>query len=121
MEKEDLERLEQKIDELTQKIQLISEHQNSQYTDIMLQLREVKDQISEEQTGMEPLDKRTADELYEEALKTVLENGKASTSYLQRKMGIGYARAAQLIDMLEEKKIISEGRGAKPREVLIKQ
>ncbi|MCX6702081.1 MAG: DNA translocase FtsK 4TM domain-containing protein, partial [Candidatus Zambryskibacteria bacterium] len=43
------------------------------------------------------------DELYEDARQTVLEAGKASTSYLQRKLGVGYARAARLIDMLEER------------------
>lgn len=57
------------------------------------------------------------DDLYEEAKKTVLEAGKASTSYLQRKLGVGYARAARLIDMLEEKGVIGPGSGAKAREV----
>lgn len=58
------------------------------------------------------------DELYEEAKQTVLQAGKASTSYLQRKLGIGYARAARLIDILEERGVIGPGFGAKPREVL---
>lgn len=58
------------------------------------------------------------DDLYEDARTTVMEAGKASTSYLQRKLGIGYARAAKLIDMLEERGVISPGNGAKPREVL---
>ncbi|MFZ2621444.1 MAG: DNA translocase FtsK 4TM domain-containing protein [Minisyncoccia bacterium] len=58
------------------------------------------------------------DDLYEEAKQTVLEAGKASTSYLQRKLGIGYARAARLIDILEERGIIGPGSGAKPREVM---
>ncbi len=58
------------------------------------------------------------DDLYEEARHTVIEAGKASTSYLQRKLGVGYARAARLIDMLEEKGVIGPGSGAKPREIL---
>ncbi|KKR68525.1 MAG: Cell division protein FtsK/SpoIIIE [Parcubacteria group bacterium GW2011_GWF2_40_69] len=58
------------------------------------------------------------DDLYEEARQTVLEAGKASTSYLQRKLGVGYARAARLIDMLEERGVIGPGSGAKPREIL---
>jgi S-DNA-T family DNA segregation ATPase FtsK/SpoIIIE len=58
------------------------------------------------------------DELYEDARQTVLEAGKASTSYLQRKLGVGYARAARLIDMLEERGVIGPGSGAKPREIL---
>lgn len=60
------------------------------------------------------------DDLYEDARITVMEAGKASTSYLQRKLGIGYARAAKLIDMLEERGVIGAGNGAKPREVLEK-
>lgn len=58
------------------------------------------------------------DDLYEEARQTVIQAGKASTSYLQRKLGIGYARAARLIDILEERGVISAGSGAKPREIL---
>ncbi len=60
------------------------------------------------------------DDLYEDARMTVMEAGKASTSYLQRKLGIGYARAAKLIDMLEERGVVSPGHGAKPRDVLEK-
>ena len=60
------------------------------------------------------------DDLYEDARQTVVEAGKASTSYLQRKLGIGYARAARLIDMLEEHGVIGPGSGAKPREILEK-
>ena len=58
------------------------------------------------------------DELYEEAREIVMQAGKASTSYLQRKLRIGYARAARLIDILEEKGVIGPGSGAKPREVI---
>jgi DNA segregation ATPase FtsK/SpoIIIE, S-DNA-T family len=58
------------------------------------------------------------DELYEEARTIVLEAGKASTSYLQRKLRIGYARAARLIDLLEERGVIGPGSGAKAREVI---
>jgi len=60
------------------------------------------------------------DEMYEEARQAVIEAGKASTSYLQRKLKLGYARAARLIDMLEERGIVGPGDGAKPREVLEK-
>lgn len=65
-------------------------------------------------------DDEPEDDLYEEARETVIRAGKASTSYLQRKLRIGYARAARLMDILEEKGVISAGEGAKPREVLIK-
>jgi S-DNA-T family DNA segregation ATPase FtsK/SpoIIIE len=59
------------------------------------------------------------DDLYSEAKATVLEAGKASTSYLQRKLSIGYSRAAKIIDLLEEKGVIGPANGSKPREVLV--
>jgi len=58
------------------------------------------------------------DELYPQAKKTVIEAGKASTSYLQRKLGIGYARAAKLIDILEERGVVGPADGSKPRDVI---
>jgi S-DNA-T family DNA segregation ATPase FtsK/SpoIIIE len=58
------------------------------------------------------------DELYEDARVTVMEAGKASTSYLQRKLRIGYSRAASLIDMLEERGVIGPADGSKPRLVI---
>ena len=58
------------------------------------------------------------DELYEDARETVIEAGKASTSYLQRKLRVGYARAARLMDILEERGVIGAQNGSKPREIL---
>ena len=58
------------------------------------------------------------DDLYEDARDTVVSAGKASTSFLQRKLRIGYSRAARLIDMLEERGVIGPQDGSKPREVL---
>ncbi len=59
------------------------------------------------------------DELYEEARRLVIEAKRASTSYIQRKLRVGYARAARLMDMLEERGVIAPGDGSsKPREVL---
>ncbi len=58
------------------------------------------------------------DDMYELAKEAILEAGKASTSYLQRKLKLGYARAARLMDMLEDRGIIGPADGAKPREVL---
>lgn len=66
------------------------------------------------------LDDVDDDELYEDAKEAVLEAGKASTSYIQRKLRVGYSRAARLMDMLEEKGVIGPADGAAPREVLKK-
>ena len=59
------------------------------------------------------------DELLDEARDTVVKAGKASASYLQRRLKIGYARAARLLDLLEERGIIGPGDGAKPRQILV--
>ena len=58
------------------------------------------------------------DELYANAKTTVEEAGRASTSYLQRKLKIGYSRAARLMDVLEARGVIGSADGSKPREVL---
>lgn len=58
------------------------------------------------------------DDLYEAAREEVIKAGKASTSYIQRKLRVGYARAARLMDMLEERGLIGPSDGSKPREVL---
>jgi len=60
------------------------------------------------------------DELYPEAYETVVKAGKASASLLQRKLRIGYARAARLLDILEERGVVGPANGAKPREVFKK-
>lgn len=61
------------------------------------------------------------DELFEEAKEIILQAGKASTSFLQRRLKVGYARAARLMDLMEEAGIVGPGEGAKPREILINQ
>lgn len=58
------------------------------------------------------------DDLYEEARAIVMQAGKASASYLQRRLKVGYARAARLLDMLEERNVIGPADGAKPREIM---
>lgn len=61
------------------------------------------------------------DELFEAAKEIIVKAGKASTSMLQRRLSIGYGRAAKILDMLEEAGIIGPSNGAKPREVMISQ
>jgi DNA segregation ATPase FtsK/SpoIIIE, S-DNA-T family len=59
------------------------------------------------------------DELLDEARDTVVRAGKASASLLQRRLRVGYARAARLLDLMEERGIIGPGEGAKPRQILV--
>ena len=58
------------------------------------------------------------DELFQDAVRIVLEYGKASTSLLQRRLRIGYGRAAHLIDLMERDGIVGAADGPKPRELL---
>ena len=69
--------------------------------------------------SMEFNDNQQDDVLFEEAKKMVVQAGKASTSFLQRRLRVGYARAARLIDMLEENGVVGPGDGAKAREILV--
>ncbi|MFA6532194.1 MAG: DNA translocase FtsK 4TM domain-containing protein [Patescibacteria group bacterium] len=59
------------------------------------------------------------DDLYDEAVETVVRAGKASASLLQRRLRVGYARAARLLDLLEEAGVIGPADGAKPRDILV--
>jgi len=58
------------------------------------------------------------DEVYEEAVKLILESKQASVSVLQRRLGLGYTRAARLIDMMEDEGIVGPYQGSKPRDLL---
>jgi DNA segregation ATPase FtsK/SpoIIIE, S-DNA-T family len=86
---------------------------------------EVELELEEKSGGqifMEALDSQEDDEdlddMFEEARELVVRAGKASTSYIQRKMSIGYARAARIMDQLEERGIVGPENGSKPREIL---
>jgi len=61
------------------------------------------------------------DEFFDEAVQMVLETGQASVSMLQRRLRLGYTRAARIIDAMEEEGIIGSFRGSKPREILIQE
>jgi S-DNA-T family DNA segregation ATPase FtsK/SpoIIIE len=61
------------------------------------------------------------DPLYEEAKRMVISSKKASASLLQRRLSIGYARAARLLDILEERGVVGPAEGAKPRDVYINE
>jgi len=59
------------------------------------------------------------DSMYKDAVRVVVEGGKASTSYLQRRLRVGYSRAARLMEEMEEQGVIGPADGARPRDVLI--
>ena len=76
--------------------------------------------LEEIENKMITFNEDTEDEdLFKTAVRIVIESGKASTSLLQRRLKIGYARAARLLDLMEEKGIVGPQEGSKPRKVLI--
>jgi S-DNA-T family DNA segregation ATPase FtsK/SpoIIIE len=79
---------------------------------------EILDFVDEREINANLLDNENKDQLYETAVNLVKSEGKASTSYLQRKLQIGYNRAANLIEEMEKKGIVGEAQGSKPRKVL---
>ena len=77
----------------------------------------LREKIEEETKDEFNVFSRGGDALYDTAKDLVVEAGKASASFLQRRLRIGYARAARLIDMLEERGVVGPAKGAKPREI----
>lgn len=80
---------------------------------------EVLDQYSKRKT-MEKIAGEEVDELFEEAVRVVCRFDRASASLLQRRLSIGYARAARLLDQLHAAGVVSPPQGSKPRDVLVK-
>ncbi len=70
-------------------------------------------------TAQEWEDMGEKDDLYDEAVRLVLATGQASASWLQRKLKLGYARAARIIDQMEQEGILGPSEGSKPREILV--
>jgi DNA segregation ATPase FtsK/SpoIIIE-like protein len=119
MDADEEKSLRMQVEELADSIRALSEKQDSQYTDVMLRLDELK--ADKERLDLVVGDAaQYMDTLYEDAKHVVIKAGKASTSYLQRKLNIGYERAGMLMDRLEQDFIVGEADGAKPREVLVK-
>ena len=74
---------------------------------------------AEEKTAADSALEMDKDDLYDEAARIVVQSGQASISYLQRRLRIGFSRAARLVDMMEMEGLVSPAAGGKPREVLV--
>ncbi len=108
-------------DEEVEKLcEFIKNQGESQYSDEIQKEIESK-AVQDKSSGMSGDDEggESLDPLFENAVEVVLENGRASTSFLQRKLGVGYSRGSKIMDQLEEKGIIGPQDGAKPREIRI--
>ena len=75
--------------------------------------------LSSSGSGMTAESEAADDEMFDRAVEVVIESGQASTSMLQRRVGLGYARAARLIDYMEQRGIVGPYQGSKPRKVLM--
>ena len=129
-------------DEIERILAFIGEHSNQQFDQKFKErLEKIKEadptegldgEESEDEESSEPLavsaggipapagmTQSKDDQLYRRALEVLQETKRASTSHLQRRMGIGYNHAARLMDLLEERGVIGPARGAGPREILL--
>ncbi|MDD3365372.1 MAG: DNA translocase FtsK, partial [Syntrophomonas sp.] len=77
------------------------------------------DQLQGLESSLEKMDVDYEDEMFWDAVKVLVQNKKASVSFLQRKLRVGYSRAARLMDLMEERGIVSESDANKKREILI--
>jgi S-DNA-T family DNA segregation ATPase FtsK/SpoIIIE len=106
---------EEEIKKVTNYIREKIQLKEDPYSEVSKFLEEESKKISSFKEGFSDLE----DPLYEEAKKVVIKARRASASLLQRKLKIGYARAARLLDILEEKGVVGPSRGAKPRKVYL--
>ncbi len=90
----------------------------AQYEEKFLEVPKDEKQTTSGSSGSDDDGEAEHDDLYQDAVRLVIEFGKASTSLLQRRLRIGYGRAAHLIDLMEQDGIVGAADGPKPREVL---
>ena len=99
--------------EINKVVKFLSNQGEAEYDESILTFRPAKSEGAK--GGHEAID----DDMYEEAVQVVSQSGSASASLLQRRLRVGYARAARLLDMMEQEGIIGPPNGAKPRDILV--
>ena len=93
---------------------------SNMHDSLLSEIQRVDEKVEDIQDKLSPpKDEMSEDQLYEEAKRVVMESDKCSTSLLQRRLKVGYSRAARLVDMLEENGLVGPANGAEPRKVLI--
>ncbi|HAK60971.1 MAG TPA: cell division protein FtsK [Nitrospiraceae bacterium] len=101
--------------EIKRVVEFVKKQGNPNYALLQQRVKEVAE--AEVASGEES----ERDALYERAVELVTMNGQASTSFIQRRLRVGYNRAARMIEMMEEDGVIAPADGAKPREVLVRK
>jgi S-DNA-T family DNA segregation ATPase FtsK/SpoIIIE len=87
---------------------------NSSYDDVMMQ------EIEKEEDSSGSGEEEESDERYDEAVALVTQSGQASISMVQRRLRVGYNRAARMIEMMEKEGVVGPADGARPREVIVR-
>ena len=100
---------------------LKSDHKSEYDDEIIAEIDRLatKDKAAKNSGAIDDGDGNDSDPMLDEAIALVVEAGQASTSLLQRKLKLGYARAARIVDMMEERGVVGPYEGSKPRKVLI--
>lgn len=107
-------------EEVERVVNFVKSGGNAHYDDnIMVEIERQAAIEKQQRTGVPEEGADAADPMLDEAIRVVVELGQASTSLLQRKLKLGYARAARIVDEMEERGIVGPYEGAKPRQVLI--
>ena len=112
-------------EEIDRVVSYVKSTGEAQYSDEVM--RKIEESMQEKEkkgsgasaSGGEPQDGGDSDELLPAAVEVVLETGQASVSMLQRRLKLGYSRAARLVDQMEERGIVGPFEGSKPRQLLI--
>jgi S-DNA-T family DNA segregation ATPase FtsK/SpoIIIE len=100
------------LPEVNRLVKFVKEQREPEYDEkIVRVLKSPVGHVEEESLEKDPI--------FDKAVELVLLTGQASASYLQRKLKLGYARAARVIDQMEEEGIVGPSEGSKPREILI--
>ncbi len=97
--------------ELTRITSFVKKHARPEYDESVLRETEAE--------GEEALDDEAPDEMYLKAVRTVIQDGKCSITLIQRRLQLGYARAARIVDRMERAGVVGPGEGSKPREILV--
>ncbi len=100
------------LPEISRLVKFIKEQGTPSYDEKIVQVLKRPSTRPEEEYGEK-------DDLFEKAVELILLTGQASASYLQRKLKLGYARAARIIDQMEQEGIVGPSEGSKPREILV--
>ena len=105
-------------EEVEKIVDFIKQNGTATYSEDILETIENSNKTDKE-IAMEKDEDDDTDPFLMDAIETVVETGQASTSFIQRKFKVGYARAGRIIDQMEERGVISGYQGSKPREVLM--